>query len=67
MSYNYNNIIQNFLADSKDIRMKRFIKEACKKIMEKFVSTHGCLTLNKLMSVSEGLAMIGGKVVDKLI
>ena len=56
MPYNYNNTIQNFLAnDSNDIRMKHFIKEACKEIMKKFASRHSCLTLNKVMSVSEGL------------
>jgi hypothetical protein len=48
--------------------MKHFIKkEACKEFMEKFVSRHtSCLTLSRVISVSDGLAMLGGKV-DKLI
>jgi hypothetical protein len=34
--------------------------------MEKFVSKHSYLILNKVISVSEGLSMLGDKV-DKLI
>ena len=64
MSYNYN-AIQNSLAGSEDIRMKHLIKEACKEIMEEFVSRHSHLTLNKVMSIGDGLSMLEGKV-DKL-
>jgi hypothetical protein len=46
--------------------MKFLIKEAYKEIIEEFVSKHSRLTLNKVMSVSEGLSMLEGKA-DKLI
>ena len=64
MSYNYSTV-QNSLAGSEDIRMKHLIKEACKEIMEEFVSRHSHLTLNKVMSIGDGLSMLEGKV-DKL-
>jgi hypothetical protein len=66
MSYSYNNTIQNSLVDSEDIRMKQLIKEACKKIMEEFVSRHSRLTLNKDILSSECLSTLEGKV-GKLI
>jgi hypothetical protein len=46
--------------------MKHLIKEKCKEIMEEFVSRHSRLTVNKDMSISEGLSMLKGKV-GKLI